>query len=479
MRPVIYVIGMLVAFVGATMLLPMVLDLADGNRNWQAFLTSGCALMLVGTTLALSTRNALGRSITLRQSFLLTSLTWTVVPLAGAVPFIVGLPHASFTDAYFESMSGLTTTGASVFLKLGEMPRGVLLWRGMLNWMGGLGIVIVIMIFLPVMKVGGMQFFRAEGFDTLGKVLPRARDIAMSLLAVYAALTVAAMIGYAMVGVPAFDAVVHGLSSIATGGFSTRDASFFDFTGGPEYVGALFMFLASLPYVRYVQLVTGRPAAFFRDSQILAYTRYVLVAVVLIVAYRLWHEDAGFESILRNTLFNVIAVISSTGYASAYLPDWGAFPLLVVFVIGVIGACTGSSAAGLGVFRVQIMFGAVLAVIRRILSPNRVLAIRYAGRAVDEDVLFQIMAFFATYIVTMGIFTVLATSTGIDFGTALFSIWTAIGNIGVSVGDGVKATGTMVDLPAFVKWLMIVAMMLGRLGILSVLVLFLPRFWRD
>jgi trk system potassium uptake protein TrkH len=394
------------------------------------------------------------------------------------LPFIIGAPSVRLVDAYFEAASGITTTGASVFVDVDHLPPGVNLWRGMLNWLGGLGIAFIAMIFLPIMRVGGMQFFRTEGFDTFGKALPRATDIARQLFFVYVALTMLCIVTYSTLGMGLFEAVAHGLATIATGGFSPRAASFAGYPHTIEYGASVFMVLGSLPYIRYVQLVNGSSAPLWHDPQVRAYLRWLALAVAAVTIWRVVTSDQGVEPAFRESLFNLISIMSSTGFATGSFAAWGSFAIIVGIWIGIIGACSGSSAAGLSVFRVQIMVAALAAEIRRIHSSHRIVPIKYDGRAVNNDTMDAIILYLGAYILGFGVIAELIAETGVDFESALFAAWTSIGNIGYSYGPLVARTGTFVDFPDAAKMLMVLAMIMGRLSLLSVFVIALPRFWR-
>ncbi|SPH17108.1 Trk system potassium uptake protein TrkI [Defluviimonas aquaemixtae] len=478
MRPVGFVIGLIIAALGATMIIPFATDLLRSDGNAHAFGEAAMISVLCGAAMALACQNRAARGLSIRQAFLLTAGIWLFVPLFGALPFVIGAPDVRLIDAYFEAVSGITTTGASVFVDVEELPRGVTLWRGMLNWLGGLGIAFIAMIFLPVLRVGGMQFFRTEGFDTFGKVLPRASDIARQLFYVYAGLTVACIAVYALLGMPLFEAAAHGLATIATGGFSPRTTSFTDYSNALDYAASLFMILGSLPYIRYVQLVQGSSRPLFADPQVRAYLAWVGSAVLVVAAWRITTSDQDAEPAFRESLFNLVSIMSSTGFGTGDFPRWGAFALIVGMWLGVIGACSGSSAAGLSVFRVQIMLGALVSAVRRIYSPSRIALVRYAGRTVDNDTMDAIVLYLGAYILTFGFLTVGIDLSGVDFVSAIFAAWTTIGNIGYSYGPMVAPTGTFVDFPDVAKIFMIVAMIMGRLSLLTVLVLLLPRFWR-
>lgn len=477
-RPVGYVIGLLVSVLGAAMLLPMMADWMVGDPHWMVFLETAIITSLCGGLIALACSNSLGRGLNIQQSFLLTTGVWVALPAFGALPFILGTPGASITDAMFESMSGMTTTGATMFVGLDDMPRGTLLWRGLLQWLGGLGIVIVALIFLPVMKVGGMQYFRSEGFDTLGKILPRALDISTGLTQIYIALTALCALVYFLLGMTPFESVVHAFTTIATGGFSTSDRSFALFSGPLEYAGSVFMILATLPFIRYVQLMNGVARPIWEDLQVRAYLRWIGYAIGAILIYRVTVQEADVLVALRETTFNVVTIFSGTGFGSADVTTWGSFSFVVLIVVGMIGGCTSSTGCSVKVFRYLILIEAIKVQMRRIHSPNRVVPVRLGGRPVGDDVMNSVIVLFTVFILTFGLTAVALSMTGLQTQTAITAAWTAVFNIGPAFGPGVGPTGALDAFPTPAKWLMIFAMLLGRLELLAVFVLFLPRFWR-
>lgn len=477
--PVFHILGLILLALGAAMLGPVAMDLLSADPNGWQVLRAAIETLLFGTLVAIASHSEASRALTLRQAYLLTAAIWVVVPAFGALPFIHGKPDVSLTDAYFEAVSGLTTTGYSVFTHLEDLPRSVALWRGMLNWMGGLGIAFVAMIFLPVLRIGGMRYFQTEGFDTLGKVLPRARDIAISLLQVYAGLTAACMLTFMAFGMPVFDAGVHAMAAIATGGFSTADAGFAAWSPGAQYAGTLFMMLGATPYIRFFQLLQGNPRALWRDAQVRAFVRWYLYASAALIAFRALHEDLPFEQIFRESTFNFASLLTGTGFGVSALEPWGAFAMVLGFLVGMIGGCTGSSSGALSVFRIQVVLATIGAAIRQLHSPHRIVPPRYDGKALDEATLGPLMLHVSGYILTLGVLSVALAMAGCDFTSALFAIWGCLGNIGFAVGPMVARTGTMVDFNDASTWIMSAAMLLGRLGMLAIFVLLLPRFWRD
>jgi len=477
-RPVGYLVGLMVMAMGATMLLPLLVDLVEGREHWTVFAESMIVTCLAGGLVALSCRNAMGGGLSVQQAFLLTTTVWVVLPLFGALPFMLGETGLGFVDALFESMSGVTTTGTTVIAGLDDLPKGLLLWRGILQWLGGLGIVIVALVFLPVMRVGGMQFFRSEGFDTFGKALPRTIDISRGVLNVYLLLTLACIFAYFVLGMGAFDATVHALTTVATGGFSTRDASFAGYSGGVQYASVVFMILATLPFVRLMQGVQGHLRPLWHDSQVRTYLRWIGYAVLLIAAYEIAVTGQIDEAGLRARLFNTVSIFSGTGYGDGDVTAWGSFPFVILIAAGAVGGCTGSTGCAIKIFRYQLMLRALGQQARRIFHPSSVMVLRHEGRRVEDEVLQSVMLLFTVYILSLGMFSVALELTGLTLIESVTGAWTAIFNIGPAFGPSVGATGSVQGFPEAAKALMILAMLMGRLEILAVLVLLLPRFWR-
>jgi trk system potassium uptake protein len=477
-RPVAYVIGRILIVLAILMLAPAVIDWRAGLDNGAAFAASAAITGVVGGALTLATGNALGRALDTRQAYLLTASLWCVTPAFAALPFYLGAPGLSLTNAYFEAVSGITTTGASMISGLDGLPSGMKLWRGMMNWSGGLGIAFIAMIFLPLMRVGGMQFFRAEGFDTFGKALPRATDIARQLLLIYSVLTVVFMVTFSLLGMSPLDAVVHGMTTVATGGFSNNDDSFSSYGIAIHYAAAVFMFLASLPFIRYLQLVNGAAGPLWRDVQARAYFRWLMGAVLMVTLHRVLTTGAGWEVAFRESLFNLASIMSSTGFGVGSFPAWGAFALVIAFLLGVVGACSGSTAAGLSVFRVQVALAALRREVMRIGRPSSVDPIRYDGRPVTDDVVNALILFLTSFILILGVMSVAMTLLGVGMLDALFAVWTSLGNVGYGLGPLVGRTGTFIEFPPGAIMIMTLCMILGRLGLLAILVLVLPSFWR-
>lgn len=478
LRPVGYVIGLLVTILGATMMLPMLADLHEGRGEWYVFLQSGLMTMLTGGLVALSCSNGVREGLTIQQTFLLATGVWVALPLFGAIPFMWGATELRFVDAFFESMSGMTTTGSTVITGLDTLPRGILLWRGILQWLGGIGIIVVAMVFLPELRVGGMQIFRSEAFDTMGKILPRATAIAGQISTIYIGLTLACMITYLALGMHFFDALVHALTTSSTGGFANYDSSFAKFSGPAEYAASVFMILAALPFVRYVQLINGHATPLLRDSQVGVFlaTIAVLVTVTTLVLTSIFPHH--WEQALREALFNITSIISGTGYASVDYMTWGSFLIMLFFFIGLIGGCAGSTACSVKIFRYQLLFSSIAVQIRRIRSPHGIFTPRFQGRPVGPDVLSSVISFFMFFIVSLGMFAWGLAMTGLDMTTAISGAATALANIGPGLGDKIGPAGNFAGLNDAAKWMLAVAMLVGRLELMVVYAILTVRFWR-
>ena len=479
LRPVGYVIGLLVAALGVTMLVPLGADLVADNGHWFPFFLSFVITTLTGGLMALTCSNGMSTGLTLRQTFLLTSLVWLLLPVFGALPFMLGATGLNFTDAFFEAMSGLTTTGSTVLIGIDGLPEGLKLWRGITQWLGGVGIIVVAMVFLPELKVGGMQIFRSEGFDTMGKILPRAGEIATSISGIYVVLTLACGLAYGAAGMSFLDATTHAMTTVATGGMANYDTSFQYFPAATHYIAALFMFLAALPFVRFVQLAAGHASPLWRDKQIRGFIVTLAVVVMLLTAW-LWGRGGGpSELSFREALFNAVSITSGTGYASADYMSWGTFPVVIFFFIGLIGGCAGSTACSVKIFRYQLLFASIKAQVRSIQSPSGVFLPRYEGQTIGDDVMSSVMAFFVAFVLSLGVISVLLGMTGLDFITSVSGAGAALGNIGPGLGPIIGPTGNFYGINDTAKWILAFAMLLGRLEIMVVLTIISVKFWKS
>ncbi|MCZ4352006.1 TrkH family potassium uptake protein [Roseovarius aestuarii] len=478
MRPVGYVIGLLVMALGLAMLFPMLVDLAEGRDHWPVFAESSILTMLVGGLIALTCRNGVGTGLTIQQTFLLTTGVWVVLPMFASMPLMLGASDLRFVDAFYESMSGLTTTGATVMTGLDTLPKGLLLWRGLIQWLGGVGVIVVAMVFLPELRVGGMQLFKAEAFDTFGKILPRATEIAAGISVIYLAMTLMCVASYLLAGLNVFDATVHALTTISTGGMANYDSSFNHLPDAAEYVASVFMILAALPFVRFVQMAAGTARPLLYDPQVRAFFGTVTVIILSLTLWRCFQIGELNEDTFREVLFNTISIMTGTGFASENYMLWGPLPVTVIFLVGLIGGCAGSTSCSIKIFRFQLLFASIRVQMQRIRSPHGVFTPRYGGRAVDDDVMNSVMSFFVFFVVSLGLIAVLLSLTGLDFVTSVTGAASALANIGPGLGDIIGPAGNFATLNDTAKWILSAAMLVGRLEILAVYAIFTVNFWR-
>ncbi len=479
LRPIFLVNGLMLATLGATMLIPALLDAVVGNADWEVFLAGAFVTGFVGAGLVLSSWGG-ERRIDQRQAFLLTTSSWLVLPAFGALPFAFSALDLSYADSFFEAMSGLTTTGSTVIVGLDAAPPGILIWRAILQWLGGIGIVVTAIAILPMLRIGGMQLFRMESADHSEKVLPRAAQISGAIGAIYLGLTAACVFAYWLAGMNGFEAVAHAMTTIATGGFSTSDASLGHFDNAwIDYVAAFFMIVGSLPFLLYFQLLRGRPLALWRDSQVRGFLAVLLAALVLIVAYRALTGMAPWTAVLRETIFNVTSILTGTGYSTADYGGWGDFVVVVLLFVMFVGGCAGSTSCGIKVFRSQVLLATLRVQFALLLRPHGVTIARFNREPIPEPVMHSVTSFFFVFAASFAVLAVALSAQGLDFMTAVSGAATAIANVGPGLGEVIGPQGNFASLPQSAKWTLSFGMLLGRLELFTVLVLFTPAFWRS
>jgi trk system potassium uptake protein TrkH len=461
------------------MFAPLIVDLGEDNGHWPVFATSAAITIVSGGFLALASSNGTHIGLDIQKTFLLTTLVWVVLSIFASIPFLLGFTNANIVDAIFEAVSGITTTGSTVLSELDKLPKGLLLWRGILQWLGGIGIIVVAMVFLPELRVGGMQIFRAEGFDTFGKILPRATTIAFQISIIYVGITIACGLAYVLAGMNFFDAVVHAFTTVATGGFSNYDDSFSVFSWKVEYVAILFMILSALPFVRYVQLINGQGTAVFKDPQVKTFFVLICALVLLSTLVLSLQLNLSLELVFRKALFNITSIITGTGYASTNYMLWGGFLVSLLFFVGLVGGCAGSTTCSVKIFRYQIVFASIASQLKRIQSPNGIFIPRYQGRQISDDILNSVLTFFVVFFASLGILAALLSLTGLDLITSLSGAAAALGNIGPGLGETIGPDGNFSSLNETAKWLLVAGMLIGRLELMAVYILFTLKFWRN
>jgi trk system potassium uptake protein TrkH len=478
-RPVLYIIGVLLAILSVAMLVPMAADLFNGGDEWTTFGVSAAVTLFFGVGLVITCHQP-QLELSLRQTFVLTAGSWAAVCLFSALPFSFSVFELRLADAVFEAMSGLTTTGSTVIVGLDTAPAGVLLWRSILQWLGGIGIIVMAIAILPFLKVGGMQLFRTEASDRSDKVVPRVSDLAVSLGLIYLALTLACFAILTLAGMPAFDAASHAMSALATGGFSTKDSSLAHWDSAAfDWTLTAFMLAGALPFVRYISFVKGDVRAFWRDSQV---RLFLALNLAVWLGLALWlTAGAGMEPglALRRAAFNATSVITTTGFTSTDYSLWGPPAVVVFFVLTLVGGCTGSTAGAIKIFRFEVLWLALTAQLTRLYSPRQVQVLRYNDKTLGTDILMSVMSFLFVYVMSLLLAAVLLGMLGLDFVTALSGAATALGNVGPGLGPIIGPVGNFSTLPDGAKWVLTAAMLLGRLEFFTILILLKPGFWRQ
>ena len=480
LRPIAMVIGVLLAILGLFMTVPVLADLSgDNSRDASVFLLSAMLTVFVGLGLYITNRQS-NRQLSLKQAFLMTASLWVLLPLFSAIPFMFSDLNMGLTDAYFEAMSGLTTTGATVLSGLDAMPPGILIWRAMLQWLGGLGIIVMAVAILPLLGIGGMQLFRVESFDTTGNIIPNARQLSFAMLRLYLILTIICAFFMMWAGMTPFDAVAHSMTTVATGGYSTHDLSLGFFDSVPvEVVTTLFMILGSLPFVLYLQVVRGRPTSLFADSQVRTFLTTLAVIILMVAIWLVGFKGFAPNDALRDSAFNVTSIMTGTGYSSTDYGAWGSFAIAAFFFIMLIGGCAGSTSCGIKVFRFQVLFSVLKTRLKEINKPHGVFPIFYNGRALSDSIVGSVMTFLFLFFVSFVVLAALLTMTGLDAVTAITGASSALANVGPGMGDIIGPAGHYGSLPATAKWLLSAGMVVGRLELLTFLVLLTPSFWRQ
>ena len=458
LRPVFFVVGLMIAALGVAMFAPMIVDLAYGDRSWRAFGVSGVLTALLGTALALATYTP-NPDMRARGAFLLTVLSWVALSAFSAIPFLMDPLSLSVTDAFFEATSGISTTGSTVLTGLDDMPRGILLWRAILQWIGGVGIVVTAMAVLPMLKVGGMQLFRLESSDMGEKVLPKAASLAAGIGGIYVVLTLMCSLGYMATGMSGFDAVCHAMTTLATGGYSTSDASMGGFMDdGADLVCIAFMLAGGLPFGVYLLMATrGDWRAPFRDSQVRAFITIVVVLIAMVTFYLWINSEMTDSRALRLSAFNVVSIVTGTGYATADYNSWGTFAVSAFFLFMFIGGCAGSTACSIKIFRYQVALEGLRAYLFKMPRQNAVSPLRYGGKALPEAVLFSVMSYFFLFFMTFAVVAIALSFIGLDPITAWSGAGSAVANVGPGLGEIIGPSGTYQSLPNEAKWVLLIS----------------------
>jgi trk system potassium uptake protein TrkH len=418
------------------------------------------------------------KKLTLQQAFLLTALSWLSIAIFGSLPFIFSDLNFSFVNAFFESMSGITTTGSTIISNLDEMPKSILLWRAILQWLGGIGIIIMAITLMPIMNVGGMQLFKISNNDSSEKILPKSKEIALRLIYIYTSLTLLCGLTYKAFGMSFFDSLTHSMTTIATGGFSNYNESIGFFNSVSIEISAMiFIILGSLPFIAYIKFISGDKKIIFNDVQIKTFFKIIIASIIILSIYLFVSGAADLN--LRSIFFNVISILTGTGYVNAEFDTWGSFTLILFLGLMFIGGCAGSTTCGIKIFRIQILYLFVANQLKKIIYPKGVFILKYDQNPIDNKFISSIISFIYMYLVIFFILTALLSLTGLDFVTSISGAATSISNVGPGLGSVIGPNGDFSTLPDISKWILTLGMILGRLELFAILVLFLPSFWRN
>lgn len=477
LRPILFVVGLVLSKLALFMYVPTIVAFITGTGGFLDF-----AQAVIITHIVAFICLTIGRTsdfrLSVRDMFLITSLVWTVASAFAALPFVF-INHISFTDAYFETMSGLTTTGSTVLSGLDDMALSILLWRSILQWLGGVGFIVMAVAVLPMLNVGGMKLFQTESSDWSDKSSPRAKTVAKNIVAVYLVLTLLCIMGYMLTGMGLFDAINHAFTTLSTGGYSTSDSSMNHFSNGAHWVATLFMFLGGLPFLLFVATLRKRsPLVLLKDAQVQGFFLLFIVASLIVAAWLNLHNGYSVLDALRISMFNIVSVVTTTGYGLDDFSAWGALPTTLFGFIMMVGACSGSTAGGIKIFRFQICFALLKNQMMRLIHPNGVFVQRYNQRPVNEDIVRSVVAFGLTFAITIILIAGCLSAMGLDPVTSISGSITAVANVGPGMGTVIGPTGNFAPLPDAAKWVLSFGMLMGRLEILTILVLFFPAFWR-
>jgi len=475
-KTVFFTLGILQIILGIFMLIPLIAQFFYSEID-SSFFGASIVTIIFGTLFFLSNLDH-DKKLNLQQAFLLTALSWLSIAIFGSLPFVFSSIEFTFTNAFFESMSGITTTGSTIISNLEEMPRGILLWRALLQWLGGIGIIVMAITLMPIMNVGGMQLFKISNNDSSEKILPKSKEIALRLIYIYSGLTLFCAISYKIFGMNFFDSLTHSMTTIATGGFSNYNESIAFFNSFSIEVSAMiFIILGSIPFIAYIKFLSGNKKIFFSDIQIKTFLKIIIISISILFVYLIISDTEQIS--LRSIFFNVISILTGTGYVNAQFDNWGGFPLILFLGLMFIGGCAGSTTCGIKIFRLQILYSFISNQIKKIIYPNAILVMKYDQNPVDNKFIASIISFIYMYFVIFFIITALLSLTGLDFITSISGAATSISNVGPGLGSIIGPNGNFSSLPDISKWILSLGMILGRLELFAILVLFLPSFWRN
>ena len=476
-KTVFFTLGILQIILGISMIFPIIIQIIFEELN-SSFISASLITIIFGTLFLLSNLDQ-DKKLNLQHAFLLTALSWISVAIFGSLPFIFSDLNLSITDSFFESMSGITTTGSTIITDLNSTPKAILLWRAILQWLGGIGIIVMAITLMPLMNVGGMQLLKISSTDGSEKILPKTKEISIRLIIIYIALTFLCALFYKIFGMKFFDSLTHSMTTIATGGFSNYNDSIGHFNNFKiEMTSMIFIILGSIPFIAYIKYLSGTKNIFITDTQIKSFIKIIFFSILILFLYLVIFNKSFSEISLRSISFNVISILTGTGYVTQNFDSWGNFPLIYFLMLMFIGGCAGSTTCGIKIFRVQILYLFIKNQLKKIIYPRGIFIIKYDNNNVNEKFMASIISFIYLYIVIFFVIAALLSLSGLDFTTSISGAATSISNVGPGLGELIGPNGNFSQLPDFSKWVLSFGMLLGRLELFAILVLFLPSFWQ-
>ena len=475
-KTVFFTLGILQIILGISMIFPIIIQIIFDELD-SSFIGASLITIIFGTLFFLSNLDH-DKKLSLQNAFLLTALSWLSIAVFSSLPFIFSNLNLSITDSFFESMSGITTTGSTIITDLNSSPKAILLWRALLQWLGGIGIIVMAITLMPIMNVGGMQLFKVSSSDASEKILPKTKEITLRLILIYLILTFLCSFFYNICGMKFFDSLTHSMTTIATGGFSNYNESIGYFNNIKiEIISMIFIILGSIPFIAYIKFLSGKKNIFYTDTQIKSFIKIIFYSILILFIYLTIFNKSFSDVSLRSISFNVISILTGTGYVTQNFDNWGSFPLIYFLILMFIGGCAGSTACGIKIFRVQILYLFLKNQLKKIIYPRGIFIIKYDNNNVNEKFMASIIAFIYLYIIIFFIITAMLSLSGLDFTTSISGAATSISNVGPGLGELIGPNGNFSQLPDFSKWVLSFGMILGRLELFAILVLFLPSFW--
>ena len=479
LKPIALVGGTVVCSVGFLLFIPLLTEIIYQTESWQSYAVPILIYLIVGGSLVITNRN-IELKISIKEAFIITVISWLLLALLSAVPFVYTKINLSVIDAFFESMSGITTTGSTVINNLNGLPKGILIWRAMLQWLGGIGIVVIALFILPFLRIGGMQLFHLEGDDPYDKFLPKISSVVKKIVILYVLFTAILTILYFSNGMNLFDSVAHSFSTISTGGFSTYDQSFAYFQSNSIlFIAIIFMIIGSIPFLVIAQTSINNMFATIKDHQVRMFLLILLFSVSIIYFFAHKFVDGNTIEKIIKISFNTISIISGTGFVSENFENWGNYASVLFLILMFIGGCAGSTTGGLKVFRFQILFKFLNLHFKKMLQPHAVVACYFNNKIINDATFESVMSFFFLYIFTFAASALLLSFSGLDFITCIAASASAISNVGPGLGNIIGPDGNYSSINDYAKFILTITMFLGRLEMLTILILFVPSFWKN